>query len=300
MASSTLPMRLRSNYICSSCRHRSFSSSAARASIIPESPRYIDIPEPPQQTRPDRPSKKGTLPVPRDVARRTSKESIASATRDPLTPASPPSDPRLAFKAAQAALRKHNLSTGYEALSHRRNRTTEKNRARSNLNRVNREALLAAPERDTDRLTSITLDPSVQAELSRISQGSTTPDPDRQKRLQSVQARLSANERKKREARQDALHTLYMNARTFIVDEEGLNKAIDEAFGTEERGKEWKGGKPSLWGTGAPPKMQDLVAAQGGAGRDQTEGGAGLASQIVLKDRIRRMGEVVTGGRMDP
>ncbi|KAF2223841.1 hypothetical protein BDZ85DRAFT_262267 [Elsinoe ampelina] len=299
MASSALPLRVRSAYICPSCRHRSFSAAASRAAIAPESPRYIDIPEPPQQTKPDRLHQKGILPIPRDVAGRTPKKSIVAATRGPAIPRTPSSDPSLAFKAAQAALRKENLASGYAALSSRRTQRITENRERSQRNRDNREALLSAPERDADRLTSITLDPSVQAELDRMRQGGPTPDPGRLRRLNTARARLAVHERQKREARQDALHTLYMNARKFIVDEEGLNKAIDDAFGTENDPHRFPGGKPSMWGHGAPPKMQDMVAHLGGVGRSQLEGGLRDSKNELLKQRLKRMAEVVTGGKMD-
>ncbi|KAF4552988.1 Hypothetical protein D9617_8g050010 [Elsinoe fawcettii] len=299
MASSTLPLRLRGAYICPSCRHRSFSTSVIRTAIAPESPRYIDIPEPPQQAKTDRQTRKGILPIPRDVAGRTPKSSIDAATKDPATPKLPPSDPRLAFKDAQAALRKHNLASGYAALSSRRTRRITQNRERSQRNRSNRETLLAAPERDSDRLTSITLDPSVQAELERVRKGGPTPDPDRLRRFNTARARLAVHEKQQREARQDALHTLYMNARKFIVDEAGLNKAIDEAFGTEAYPKRFKGDNAGMWGHGAPPKMQDIIANLGGVGRGQTEGGIGDSKNEVLKERLKRMAEVVTGGKMD-
>ncbi|PNS16240.1 hypothetical protein CAC42_6347 [Sphaceloma murrayae] len=300
MASRQLPARLRGSYICPSCQHRSFSTTGTRSAIAPESPRYIDIPEPPQQTKPDKPSRKGVLPIPRDIARRTSASSIKSATRAPSKPHAAPTEPRLAFKAAQSALRKSNLSSGYTALSNRRAVQAEQSRTRRLRNRDDREALLSAPEHPSDRLTSITLDPSVRTELNRLKNGSQTPDPDRDARIEATRRHLAALELSRQEARQDALHTLYMNARTFIVDEDGLNKAIDRAFGTEDQPKDF-GVQPSMWAKGAPPRMQDMVASQGGTGgRDQSMGGAQQAADEMLKTRIRRMGEVLTGGRMDP
>ena len=68
-----MPVRLPHTalYRCPACTahasSRAFSASAGRSALGPESPRYIDIPQPPQQTVPDKIRLKGILPVPRDV-----------------------------------------------------------------------------------------------------------------------------------------------------------------------------------------------------------------------------------------
>jgi hypothetical protein len=70
---------------CASCCQRTFTTSAARAAVGPEHPRYIDFPEPPQQTSRQTKWMKGVLPIPRNVfagkgAKDLSNEEVLSKT----------------------------------------------------------------------------------------------------------------------------------------------------------------------------------------------------------------------------
>src|ERR1700743_2713449 len=86
-----------SGSICRACRHRllkpsasrAFSASSSRLYIPPESPAFIDVPQPLQQIQDSKPRAKGILPLPRELfpARRPEKpgqQYLDNVTRDPL------------------------------------------------------------------------------------------------------------------------------------------------------------------------------------------------------------------------
>ncbi|KAI7570519.1 hypothetical protein KC317_g2389, partial [Hortaea werneckii] len=119
----------------------------------------------------------------------------------------------------------------------------------------------------------------------------------------------------KRAERLDHLHTLYLNAKTFIVTPQQLDQAVDEAFGTVEDPVRFDGDQhydangfyntgtrdarsQSVWAQGKPERVQDMLnRANGQGGKLAMENAGSLAS--VNKDRVRRIGEVLTGGRME-
>ncbi|GAM88453.1 hypothetical protein ANO11243_064860 [Dothideomycetidae sp. 11243] len=301
MASRPLVLRTQRAYICPSCHNhqRHLTTTARLSAISPESPRYIDIPTPPQQTSTPTKRIKGVLPVPRDVMARRTPASISASIRDRTTPHEPTS-PKERFEAHMTSLRKTNLRTAAEALHVRRTAAEKETQQRSRASRRERDAALLAPEHFADRLTAPTLDASVAAELARYERKAALPDPAREKRLVKARKRVARTEEGLKARRADALHTLYMNARTFVVDEQGLNRAIDEAFGTVDEPHNFGGDMPSLWSKGAPPKINEMALGMAGLGRSALQRDVELGQMEVLKDRVRRMAEGVTGGKMDP
>src|SRR6201996_3105373 len=116
-----------STSICRSCRHRllkpslrTFSTSSARSYIPPESPAYIDVPQPLQQVRDIKPRAKGILPLPRELfpARRPDKPSqkyLDNVTRDPLPQNYRPENELTEtgrYKRRMAEMRKSQLRSG--------------------------------------------------------------------------------------------------------------------------------------------------------------------------------------------
>ncbi|KAI7591103.1 hypothetical protein KC316_g3044 [Hortaea werneckii] len=300
---------------CPQCAHRSFSSSPKILAVGPEHPRYIDVPEPPQQTVPDRKFVKGRLPVPRDVfsgARgqdKASEEWLHDHTQPPKE-RSVEKGSREEWKHKMSDMRRRNLREGLTSLRARKDREQRLRSERSTENQRKREALLNRPEREDERLTtpSTGLDPNLlrqhtpsAAELAPI--------------RAAKQANLQAHTTAKRAERLDHLHTLYLNAKTFIVTPQQLDQAVDEAFGTVEDPVRFDGDQQysptafynnsmknaqsqSVWAQGKPERVQDMLnRANGQGGKTAMESAGGLAS--VNKDRVRRIGEVLTGGKME-
>ncbi|KAI7333353.1 hypothetical protein KC315_g4252, partial [Hortaea werneckii] len=181
---------------------------------------------------------------------------------------------------------------------------------RSTENQRKREALLNRPEREDERLTtpSTGLDPDL---LRQNTPSAAELAPIRAAKQANLQAHTSA----KRAERLDHLHTLYLNAKTFIVTPQQLDQAVDEAFGTVEDPVVFDGDQQydptgfystgmrnaqsqSVWAQGKPERVQDMLnRANGQGGKTAMESAGGLAG--INKDRVRRIGEVLTGGKME-
>lgn len=105
-----------------------------------------------------------------------------------------------------------------------------------------------------------------------------------------MKARFEAKEAAKKDERRNALHSLYMNARSFIVTEEQLNKKVDEVFDDP-----WYQENPehSIWDKeGFPNSAQSMVL-------DSVQARRGAVAREVMKQRAKRLAEELTGGKMD-
>ncbi|KAK4986548.1 hypothetical protein LTR66_001003 [Elasticomyces elasticus] len=292
---------------CPSCTRRAFSTTACRPQIGPESPKYITIPEPPQQTSEARPYIKGILPVPRNIFRGTGKgrgldrlASLPLATKEPTsqyTPVEGPEGSRIAWKQRMAASRRQNLREGLETLKERRERGDERLRRRGLARQAERQALVDRPEREDERLTNPTLDKNILDYLNN----NILPDPNREQRLQEMRARVAYKEAVKKSARSDALHTLYMRARSFITSPQALDKAIEDEFpSTASATRAMFNSGNSVWDQGKPVSIQDMLnraygqAALGQTALDSVGGQASLTNT-----RVRKMAEELTGGQME-
>ncbi|EME89088.1 uncharacterized protein MYCFIDRAFT_160254 [Pseudocercospora fijiensis CIRAD86] len=199
-------------------------------------------------------------------------------------------------------IRRQNLREGVSSLRVRQQKETRQMEARSAAKRADREKRLHAPEREDERLTA----PSNNLDLDALF-NKPIPDPTREARLKRKRANVAARAHQKQKERMDSLHTLYMNARDFIVTPEQLDKAVDEAFGTPEKpvrfGQsygQWdtfSQGK-SIWTLGKPMSVQDMLnrANQAPSSR-AVEDASGTTA--IRKERIRRIAEILTGGKMD-
>ncbi|KXT03826.1 hypothetical protein AC578_8922 [Pseudocercospora eumusae] len=293
-----------SSWICSQCTIRSFSSTTRQLAVGPEHPRYLEVPEPPQQQIPYHPPVKGVLPVPRDVFRgsRASDEAVELSTKPPTKPKVYAKGSREEWKAKMSEIRRQNLREGVSSLRVRQQKETRQMAARSAAKQADRERRLSAPEREDERLTA----PSNNLDLDALF-NKPIPDPTREARLERKRANVAARARGKQEERMDSLHTLYMNARDFIVTPEQLDKAVDEAFGTPENpvkfgvsfghldtGSEGK----SVWTLGKPISVQDMLdRAKQTPSSKAIEGPSNTTA--IKEERIRRIAETLTGGKMD-
>lgn len=305
---------LQQAYQCPSCiaiARRSFAVSAAPRQIGPESPRYIEVPEPPQQTTPDKHRIKGALPVPRDIfggsapgrgLDKAEPANIARATKEPTSqrrPTDSPDDSRLAWKERMAETRRRNLREGLQALKERRVRTDAYLAQRGKRRQQDREALLHRPEREDERLTNPTVDPLLQQLLT----GEPIQDPNRDARLAEMRQRVADKDAARKEQRSDAIHSLYISARSFITTEAQLDRAIDTEFGTPTVPRAFDPMKldvPSVWAYGKPDTVNDMISrAAGRGGRGAISAANRTGSSSITKERVTRIADELTGGRTD-
>lgn len=305
---------LQQSYQCPSCTaRRTFVQSSALRQIGPESPRYLDIPEPPQQTTPEKHRIRGVLPVPRDIFSgtapgrgldKTDSARLAQSTKEPtkLRPSTIASsdDPRLAWKERMAESRRNNLREGLIALKDRRVKTDTFLAKQGRRRQQERETSLHRPEREDERLTN----PTVDVELQHLLNGTSIEDPDREFRLAQMRQRVAEKEAARKEDRADALHSLYINARNFITTEAQLSNAIDQEFGTEDAPRvfdSYNSNVPSVWAHGRPDTVQDMLnRAAGRGGKGALASATKGRSPSLTKERVTRIAEALTGGRNDP
>ncbi|KAI5201347.1 hypothetical protein E4T39_05221 [Aureobasidium subglaciale] len=283
---------------CPSCTARSFSLSTRQLALGPESPRYMDIPQPPQQTLPDKTRLKGILPVPRDVfAGQNPKDplNLHQATKEPAQKLSH-NDPRSIWKERMAASRRKNLNEGLQALQSRRLKSDHHRATRAAIRQQEREARLHQPEREDDRLTA----PSVDNNLLALLKKGPLPDPNRDARLADMRQREATKQAARQEDRRDALHSLYVNARDFIVTDAQLATAIDKAFGTVTQPRAFGSNSASIWDVGPPSSTVDMLNSATAKG---VRGGALSQSsvnrdQVLTAARVRRIAAELTGGQL--
>jgi len=292
--------------MCRTCRvrllktssnSRAFGTTSSRLHIPPESPAFIDIPQPHQPLRDPKPIVKGVLPVPREVfpANRPDKPGptyLANVTRDPLPKNLPPPAQLTEigkYKRRMADMRKSHLRESLEEL-HARKRVIDGQIAhRSAMRQKLNARLVSQAQREDERLTNVSIPSAMRPQ--RVLKLSAEEE------LAIYNARKAAHEAKlaaKHEDRLDKLHTLYMNAREFITTREQLATAIDQAFQTTK----------SIWARqGMPDTIEEIIRR----GRDRTsnQGRAGVTltgdvSERALKDqeRMQRIAEKLSGGKM--
>jgi hypothetical protein len=280
---------------------RAFSSTPASLALGPQSPNYIEVPKPLQPTYPIKPAVKGHLPIPRDVFKTRSKHAKESdifldrSTRIPMKvkapgPYSRDADYRL-YKQRLADRRREALKEGVKELHARKVTSESQYMAKIEAIGAHRREVAMAPRREVDILTETSVAKGIRDFLT----DALPPRPD------ILKARSRAYERRVarvQEVRASRLHDLYTNAREFIVDEQQLDEAIEQAFGTEESPMGWdqKGvfgprskGMDGLspWHGPMPEGVGDML--------QKLKGGEGVG---LAKERVKKVAEELTGGKM--
>ncbi len=277
---------------------RAFTTSSSTHRIGPESPSYIDVPQPPQQTFPHRPRIKGILPVPRDIfhhriggVEKVTPEYLASATQESKKQSiavSEVDETRTRWKLRMASQRRQNLREGLVELQSRRRRTDKFLADRGARRQAQRQQLIEEKEREDERLTNPSVSPVMR--LSRI--GRIVPDPNREERLAEMAKRVREKEAKRADARQDAMHALYTHAKDFITTEAQLDSAIVTAF----ENPSWGHKGSSVWANGAPETVQQMLnranRTRTGLFKDEGQG------QKIMTNRVERIVEELTGGKL--
>lgn len=278
---------------------RHTSTSTTSSNIPPESPKFIDVPQPPQPQARPKPAIKGVLPVPRSIfpfggVDKTTPEYLDAIAPERATTkdyASLPPDVRelMGWKTRQSETRRRNLREGLTELHQRKKRVDKQMTSRSLWKQAEHERKVHAPEREDERLTS----PSVLQAMKEHSRF--LPDPNRADRIAMKMARVRTREAEKVEERRSSLHTLYMNARDFIVTEADLNAKVDEVF-DDEWFKVNEGF--SIWDKeGYPDGVRDMLNAVNKTdSRSAVQHHSGHSQ--ITRERLQRIAEELTGGKM--
>lgn len=279
----------------SSIHTRTFTTTPTLSSIGPENPRFIKVPSTPQPQANPKLDIKGTLPPPRNLFPRragdkTSPEYLAAVTPEPKHESEPKNEFE-AWKRRMAATRRTNLREGLVELHKRKKTQDAVVAARSKARHNAREARVHAPQREDERLTN----PTITSANSTLQTGH-LPDPGRAARIAEMAARVQAIAAEKEQERRDALHTLYMHARTFITTEEQLDQRIEAIFTDEPFGHNDK--RDNIWeAIGKPKEVQEMLNDVNKTQKSAVKFHAGPA--IVTGERMKRIAEELTGGKMD-
>ncbi|KAL9128856.1 MAG: hypothetical protein Q9217_002545 [Psora testacea] len=279
--------------------------SPTAAAIPPESPKFIPIPRPVQPQAILRPWVKGVLPVPRKIfpehgPDKASPNYLASTTPEPLPHnVDRHRDPRTAdfasYKARQAENRRNNLRESLIELRFRKERTDSvvaaKSRKKQAFNRARREA----PQREDERLTNATV---LQSDIPR--RHTILPDPDREARLAAKRENVARHTVAKEEERRDMLHTLYINAGTFITTGSQLDQVVDRVFDNVEQFTNDEKRGQNIWNLGFPETVEEMLGGKASGVRVNRPKALdnALVSRKELHDhRMTRIGEELTGGK---
>jgi hypothetical protein len=192
-----------------------------------------------------------------------------------------------------AAKRRQNLREGLVQLKERKERNDFATARLSTIRQENRTTRLEAPPRDSDRLTA----PTIRSSMSTL-QHCILPDPERDARLAAASARVQAKAAVLEEARRDALHTLYIHARSFITTEQQLEQEIEKVFSETPFENMERADAQNIWdAAGAPPTVAEMLSEVSNTQRRAVEFYAPPA--VKTGKRMKRIAEELTGGKMD-
>ena len=200
-------------------------------------------------------------------------------------------------RARSSNLRKEHFRDGLLALHRRKVDMTQQVGMRSARRQSERARLLVQAEREDQRVTSSSIHPSMIPQKGRV-----LPHPHaaaiHQQKLQNVQRKL----RERQAEQENALHTLYMNARTFITDEEQLNQAVEDAFDINKQFSSDALRSDNVWKAfGVPPTIREMLAVEQ---TKDVSNFSGTTSSVTKKladldqERLKRIAEELSGGRI--
>lgn len=324
-------------HVCRSCRlklvtpslsiqPRSFSTTTRLRIVPPESPYYVDIPSSHQAFSPYQPQPKGTLPTPRDIfpANRPEKstpEYLASLTREPLqknVKAASQSSSTARHKLKMANQRRTQLREGLTALQARKQADLNAMSRRSHQKQLERSKLLSQSEREDARLTNVSTPTAMlptndntalslkalEAELANAKFLHT-------QKLENYKNFKSA----KHAAKMDALHTLYMSARSFVTTEAQMRALLAQQFEDPKRFTNEVANGDSMWQFGPPESIKDKIGDAAGKPRKQAISGEMLSSlkassRLAMgvqaereqvgqdQERMKKIAEKLSGGKI--
>ena len=276
---------------------RCLSSTAQRSALPPQSPDYIPIPTPPlsEEKKPVR--VRGSLPVPRKVFPQTSdarkleasylEKTYPHSEKTPAPETFEPDHPQT-WKRLMAESRRTNLQAGLKDLYARKER---KDKRTAKLGSEKHKAHMRAglkPERVDEFLTRSTI-------LADAMKTEVVADPLRFEKAEASRRAQEQKEAERKEADRDAIMELYLSARNFIVDEQQLEREVEEIFSENY----WRDpARDSAWDEwGTQSGIFDMVGRV-------TSGSPTNAVEQYTADysrnmkRQKRTAEELTGGKM--
>ena len=149
-----------------------------------------------------------------------------------------------------------------------------------------------APEREDERLTSASV-----PEAMKVIHFGTPPDPDREARTAEKKARVAAKEAERREERRSNLHDLYINAGLFITSEKDLRLVVNTLFDDKEQFMSSVSVGENIWHHGYPDTVADMLNRVNKEGKVKAVE-ANRRLETITAERVRRIAEELTGGRM--
>jgi len=193
-----------------------------------------------------------------------------------------------------AELRKTQLRSSLKDLHARKTTIDSTIASRSAAKQTERAHLLTQEMREDDRLTNVSIPSAMRPQpLHQLPP---------QEELEIYNTRLAAHQASlaaKHEDRLDKLHTLYMNARTFITTKDQLTEAIEKTF--DKATSIWQ--RPAKEGGGMPETVKQMIKSGRDRTEDQGRGGSMLPGDVAeraLKDqeRMTKIAERLSGGKM--
>ncbi|KAF2968095.1 hypothetical protein GQX73_g5498 [Xylaria multiplex] len=285
----------------------SSTSSALSQQIPPESPLFINVPNPPQdqsiEAKRELKRVKGFIPVPRRIfAHRDSHQKPTDSWLERAAPepsnaksqAEPTSEIQ-AWRRKMAASRRENMRAGVRDLWTRKQRFDSKRLAVRTAKLAANKAAAMAPEREDERLTRGT----INAETLKTA---VALDPLRMEHAIASAERTAAIAADKSEARRDAIQALYMNARSFIVSEAELEAAVNLEFADDHFNKMGASNVgfriSNIWDVkGQPPAVASMLKELERKSDSLVLDMTSEATRTLW--RQKKVAEELTGGKMD-
>ena len=265
----------------------------------PESPNFIEVPQPPQTSAVPRRRIRGVLPVPRNIFPKGSAENVTNDYIEETIPeprneaASTPSE-RVLWKERLATARRRNLRQGILELKTRAIKTRKRWQTVQRKARMERAALLNKPEPIDERLTSPT---AMQATRSLLRKKLDASSLEEQRRINQMQISSEGiSEQKARESKDriEDVRTLYVNATHFITDMSQLHNAVDEAFGSPDNPVTFgKAQGPNIWFEGELVSIQDRLSERSNI--STTSFGLGESRAKLAEQRLNKIANMLLG-----
>ena len=233
----------------------------------PESPNFVEIPQPPQISAVPRRRIRGVLPVPRNIFPKGSAENVTQGYIEETTPEPRSQETgdiihseRVLWKKRLAKARRRNLRQGILELKTRAIKTRKRWQRLQRKARMERSTRLNKPEPEDERLTIPTMMQAARSLLRKTSELSNREEQRRMSQMHISSEGVAEQKARESKDRIEDVRTLYINATHFITDMSQLNGAIDEAFGSLDGPATFGKAKgPNIWFEGELITIQDRL-----------------------------------------
>lgn len=209
------------------------------------------------------------------------------------------------YKLRMTNLRRQHLRSGLLELYNRKVVMTQQMAEKSTARQNERTRLMTQAPHEDERLTNTSIPTSMLITPGGSSSNALLiNDPTTATALRAQKgAKVAKQDASKIESRRDALHTLYMNARTFITTEQQLAAEIDRVFDNpkSEWGSAVQDGE-NIWNREPPVTIATLLQESTGSVADDWIGTAihrgNRQRYRTDQQRMKRLAEELSGGKM--